>query len=198
MLPIYSHNRYLTTIKPVSYARSQDLQQLLMHLLERLERYGYEIGEYIAHEGDRLLRDILALHGAIFNLDAIASDYELLQKLFTHDLIELNKFSPCVEAQKDRPHLDAESPFKNLKIKKSGDRYMDDLADLATMLSSYEQATALAHELTQSQIDHFVFRFIERSRSPESLLNEQNKEYFFKEWLADDWNRDYMSQVFNA
>ncbi len=197
MLPIYSRDRYITTIEPVSYARSQKLQGLFMHLLERLERYEYEIGEYIAHEGDRLLREILALHSAKFSLDAIATDYELIQNLFTRDLIELNKFTPCAEAQKDRPHLDIDSPYKNLKIKKSGDRYMDDLADLATMLGNYDHAVSLINQLTQTQLDHFVFRYSERSRSPETLLNEQNKEYFFKEWLQDDWNKNYMSEVFN-
>lgn len=198
MLPIYSRDRYITTIEPVSFARSQKLTGLFMHLLERLERYQYEIGEYIAHEGDRLLREILAIHGATFNLDEIATDYELMQNLFTKDLIELNKFVPCEEAKKDRPHLDTDSAFKNLKIKKSGDRYMDDLADLAIMLGSYDQAVALTHQLTQSQLDHFIFRYSERNRTPEQLLNEQNKEFFFKEWLADDWNKEYMSKALNA
>ena len=70
---------------------------LMMHLFERLETFGYEIGEYIAHDGDRLLRDILALHGAAFELDAIAADYDLMQQLFTRDLIELNKLAKRTE-----------------------------------------------------------------------------------------------------
>jgi hypothetical protein len=85
MLHIYSRDRYITTIEPVAYAQSQKLNQLFMHLFERLEAHDYEIGEYIAHDGERLLREILAMHGATFNLDAIASDYELLQKLFTKE-----------------------------------------------------------------------------------------------------------------
>lgn len=168
----------------------------MLHLLERLELYSFELGEYIAHEGDRLLREILALHGATFNLEAIATDYELIQNLFTKDLIELNKFIPCEEGQKPRPHLDIE--FKNLKFKKSGDRFMDDLADLTIELGSYDQAVSLSCQLTQTQVSHFLFRHVERSRSPEQLINEQNKEFFFSEWLADDWNKDYMSKVFNS
>jgi hypothetical protein len=198
MLHIYSHDRYVATLTPALYAQSLKLTALFMHLFERLEAFDYEIGEYIAHDGDRLLRDILAMHGATFNLDVIATDYGLMQKLFTKDLIELNKFEPCIEAQKDRPHLDADSPFKKLKIKKSGDRYMDDLADLAIMLGSYESAISLAYQLTQTEVDHFVFRYSERNKMPESLLNEQNKEYFFNEWLKDDWNKDYMSKAFNS
>ena len=168
-----------------------------MHLFERLEGFDYEIGEYTAHDGDRLLRAILAMHNADFKLDAIASDYELLQKLFTKDLIELNKFEPCAEAQKDRPHLDADSPFKKLKIKKSGDQYMDDLADLAIMLGSYEAANLVINKLTQTELDHFVFRYGERNRTPESLLNEQNKEYF-AQWMQDDFGKDYLRKALNG
>jgi hypothetical protein len=198
MLHIYSRDRYISALSPVAYAQSQKLTALFMHLFERLEAFDCEIGEYISHDGDRLLRDILSMHGATFNLDAIATDYGLMQKLFTKDLIELNKFESCKEAQKERPHLDADSPFKKLKIKKSGDRYMDDLADLAIMLGSYDAAISLAYQLTQTEVDHFVFRYGERNRTPESLLNEQNKEYFFNEWLRDDWNKDYMSKAFNS
>ncbi len=129
---------------------------------------------------------------------AIASDYELLQNLFTRDLIELNKFEPCEEAQKDRPHLDIDPAYKRLKFKTSGDPFMDNLADLAVDLGSYDQAISLVNQLTQTQISHFLYRYVERSRPIEQLINEQNKEYFFKEWLADDWNKDYMSKVFNS
>jgi hypothetical protein len=181
----------------VAYAQAQKLNQLFMHLFERLEAFDYEIGEYISHDGDRLLREILAMHDADFKLDVIATDYELLQRLFTKDLIELNKFSPCTEAQKERPHLDTDSPFKKLKIKKSGDRYMDDLADLAIMLGSYEAAVALINSLTQTELDHFVFRYGERNRTPESLLNEQNKEYF-AQWMADDFGKDYLRKALNG
>jgi len=194
MLHIYSRDRYVATLAPVAYAQSQKLNQLFMHLFERLEGFDYEIGEYISHDGNRLLREILAMHQADFKLDAIATDYGLMQKLFTKDLIELNKFEPCKEAQKDRPHLDSDSPFKNLKIKKSGDHYMDNLADLAIMLGSYESARLLINSLTQSQLDHFVFRYGERNRTPESLLNEQNKE-FFAQWMQDDWNKNYMREI---
>lgn len=196
MLHIYTRDRYLATIEPIAYAKLNKYKALMLHLFERLEPFGYEIGEYIAHEGDHLLRDILVIHGATFNLNAIATDYELLQKLFTKDLIELNKFEPCIEAQKDRPHLDTDSPFKNLKIKKSGDRYMDDLADLAIMLGSYDAAMALVNKLTQSQLDHFVFRYGERNRPPDDLLNEQNKEYF-AQWMQDDFGKDYLRQALN-
>lgn len=196
MLHIYTRDRYLATIEPIAYAKQAKYHALTMHLFERLEAFGYEIGEYIAHDGDRLLRDILALHSAVFELDAIATDYDLMQQLFTRDLIELNKFAPCAEAQKDRPHLNTDSPFKNLKIKQSGDRTMDDLADLATMLGSYDAAMSLMHQLTQSQVDHFVFRYVERSRSPEDLLNEQNKEYF-AQWMQDDFGKDYLRQALN-
>ncbi|MBD2316661.1 hypothetical protein [Phormidium tenue] len=198
MLQIYSHDRYITTIEPVSYARSQKFKVLFLHLLERLEQHQYEIGEYIAHEGDRLLQEILALHSSTLSLRAIASDYELLQNLFTRDLIELNKFEPCEEAQKDRPHLDIDPAYKRLKFKTSGDPFMDNLADLAVDLGSYDQAISLVNQLTQTQISHFLYRYVERSRPIEQLINEQNKEYFFKEWLADDWNKDYMSKVFNS
>jgi hypothetical protein len=194
MLHIYSRDRYLATIEPLPYAKLAKYKVLIIHLLERIEQYGFEIGEFIAHEGDRLLRDILALHQASFSLHEIATDYELIQHLFTKDLIELNKFVPCAEGQKDRPHLNADSPYKNLKIKKSGDRYIDDLADLATMLGSYEQAVALTNELTQTQIDSFAFRYGERNRSPDDLINEQNKEYF-AQWMNDDFGKDYMRQA---
>jgi len=197
MLHIYSRDRYIATLSPVAYAQSQKLNQLFMHLFERLEAFDCEIGEYITHDGDRLLRAILAMHDADFKLDAIATDYELLQKLFTKDLIELNKFAPCIEAQKDRPHLDADSPFKNLKLKKSGDRYMDDLADLAIMLGSYDAANLLINRLTQTELDHFVFRYGERNRTPESLLNEQNKEYF-AHWMADDFGKGYLRKALNG
>jgi len=198
MLHIYSHDRYIATLAPVAYAQSQKLNQLFMHLFERLEAFDYEIGEYIAHDGDRLLRAIFNMHDVRLNLlDALASDYELLQKLFTKDLIELNKFEPCVEAQKDRPHLDADSPFKKLRLKVSGDRYMDDLADLAIMLGSYDAANLLINQLTQTELDHFVFRYGERNRTPESLLNEQNKEYF-AQWVADDFGKDYLRKALNT
>ena len=197
MLHIYSRDRYITTLLPVAYAQSPKLNHLFMHLFERLEGFDYEMGEYIAHDGDRLLRAILAMHNADFKLDAIANDYDLLQKLFTKDLIELNKFEPCAEAQKDRPHLDADSPFKKLKIKKSGDQYMDDLADLAIMLGSYEAANLVINKLTQTELDHFVFRYGERNRTPESLLNEQNKEYF-AQWMQDDFGKDYLRKALNG
>ena len=71
---------------------------------------------------------------------------------------------------------------------------MDDLADLAIMLGSYESARLLINSLTQSQLDHFVFRYGERNRTPESLLNEQNKE-FFAQWMQDDWNKNYMREI---
>ena len=196
MLHIYSRDRYVATLAPVAYVQSQKLNKLFSHLFERLEAFDYEIGEYISHDGDRLLRDILAMHDADFNLNTIATDYDLLQKLFTKDLIELNKFVPCKEAQKDRPHLDTDSPYKKLKIKKSGDRYMDDLADLAIMLGSYDAANLLINQLTQTELDHFVFRYGERNRTPESLLNEQNKEYF-AEWMADDFGKDYLRKALN-
>jgi hypothetical protein len=197
MLHIYSRDRYVTTLSPVAYAQNQKLNQLFMHLFERLEAFDYEIGEYICHDGDRLLRAIFNMHDADFKLDVIASDYELLEKLFTKDLIELNKFEPCTEAQKDRPHLDADSPFKKLKIKKSGNQYMDDLADLAIMLGSYESANLLINQLTQTELDHFVFRYGERNRTPESLLNEQNKEYF-AQWMQDDFGKDYLRKALNG
>ncbi len=197
MLHIYSRDRYISTIQSVAYAQSQKLNQLFMHLFERLEAFDYEIGEYICHDDDRLLREILAMHEADFKLDVIATDYELLQRLFTKDFIELNKFSPCTEAQKERPHLDTDSPFKNLKIKKSGNQYMDDLADLAIMLGSYDAANLLINQLTQTELDHFVFRYGERNRTPESLLNEQNKEYF-AQWMQDDFGKDYLRKALNG
>jgi hypothetical protein len=197
MLHIYSRDRYVATLSPVAYAQSQKLNQLFMHLFERLEVFDYEIGEYIAHDGDRLLREILAMHQTDFKLDAIASDYGLLQRLFTKDFIELNKFSPCTEAQKDRPHLDTDSPFKKLRLKVSGDHYMDDLADLAIMLGSYDAANLLINRLTKTELDHFVFRYGERNRTPESLLNEQNKEYF-AQWMADDFGKDYLRKALNG
>jgi len=197
MLHIYSRDRYVATFSPVAYAQSQKLTALFMHLLERLELFEYEIGEYIAHDGDRLLRDILAMHNATFSLDAIATEYELMQRLFTKDLIELNKFEPCKEAQKPRPHLDSDSPFKKLKLKKSGNQYTDDLADLAIMLGSYEAAVALVNSLTQTELDHFVFRYGERNRTPESLLNEQNREYF-AQWMNDDFGKDYLRKALNG
>jgi hypothetical protein len=189
---IYSRDRYLAPIAPIPYAKLPKYQALMLHLFERLALHDYEIGEYIAHEGDRLLREILAMHGC--NLDAIATDYELIQNLFTKDLIELNKFVPCAEGQKERPHLNVDSPYKNLKIKKSGDRFVDDLADLATMLGDYDQAMSLAYQLTQSQIDSFAFRYGERNRSPDELINEQNKEYF-AQWMNDDFGKEYMRQA---
>jgi hypothetical protein len=198
MLQIYSRDRYITTIEPIPYAKQAKYQSLVLHLLERLEAYQFEIGEYIINEGDRLLREIMALHSTDLNLDSIATDYDLLQKLFTKDLIELNKFTQCEESQKERPHLDINPEYKRLKFKKSGNHFMDDLADLAVELGSFDQALRLTQELTQSEISHFLFRYIERNRPPEQLINEQNKEYFFKEWLADDWNKEYMSKVFNS
>jgi hypothetical protein len=172
------------------------LQALLAHLFGRLEAHYYEVGEYIVHEGDCLLRQILTLHSAEFNFDAIASDYELLQNLFTRDIIELNKFEPCAEARKPRPHLKLDPIYEKLVLKKSGDRHMDDLADLAIMLDSYEAAVSLTNRLTQTQVDYFIFRYNERSRDPAQLITEQNHEFFFNEWMRDQWNKDYLANAF--
>lgn len=189
---IYSRDRYLTTIAPIPYAKLPKYQALMLHLFERLALHDYEIGEYIAHEGDRLLSEVLAMHNV--DLRAIATDYELIQNLFTKDLIELNRFIPCAEGQKERPHLNVDSPYKKLKFKKSGDQFIDDLADLATELGDYSQAVELFNGLTQTQLHHFHFRFVERNRSPDDLINEQNKEYF-AQWMSEDFGKEYMRQA---
>ena len=196
MLKIYTNDRYLASLKPVSFARSLQFQELFKELLERLHRHNYELGEYCLHEGERLLDALLALHDATFCIKDISQDCELIQMLFTKDLIELNKFVPCEEARKPRPHLKIDPIQERLKVKKSGDRYMDDLADLTEMLSSYEQAIAITEKLSQTEIDHFIFRLSERRRDPAQLVTEENHEFYFNEWMQDDWNKDYVANAF--
>jgi len=195
LLNLYSGDRYLATLEPVSFAKLQKLQALLVLLLERLEQFDFEIGEYIAHDGAVLLSSILQLHTSSISLSDFASDYDLLQNLFTRNIIELNKFKPCEEARKPRPHLKTDPISERLKLKQSGDRYMDDLADLTTVLGDYDQALSVMHSLSQTQIDYFLFRLIERRRDPASLVTEENHEDFFKDLANNESMRNYISEA---
>jgi hypothetical protein len=197
VLSVYSRDRFIALLEPVPFVRYRRLQALLELFGDRLASHGL-IGDYLVNEGVQILREILLCHEGYFPIEAIADDYELIDRLFSIDIPNLNLFEPCAEARKPRPHLPKDPVTEKLIIKSSGDREMDILADLASLFQSYDQARKLFETLNQSQIDAFSFRLIERKRDTDDLMTEQGQEYFFNEWLQQTDNRDYLNNMLSA
>jgi hypothetical protein len=195
-LIVQSGDRFISILEPVSMWDVAKLEYLLAAISTCTN---------INVSTLALAQIIINLHRGAFDIKLIADDIELFTSLFignmenersASDLAILNRFTPTdakftdVDGRSSQPEW-----LKNLTAPSSGDWLMDNLADLTSILGSYDQALSMVKELTASQINHFIYRHTENAVPREKRIDAAQHEWFDEQMMQDPEFADEIERI---